>query len=71
MDQQAKAKVARKMASNRKKRLLKAQEALKRANEKIKYFRSKIVAHAFEKTRFKEELERLLRRIQSDLGCSR
>lgn len=57
LERRAKAKTAKKKATDRKKRLLKAHEVLKKADEQIDHFRSKFIAHAFKKTKFMEELK--------------
>lgn len=43
---------------------MKVQEVLRKVEEEIEYFRSKCIAHAFEKTRFMEESKRLSNKVE-------
>lgn len=56
LEKKTKARATNKMFSSQKRRLLKMQEALRRAYEEIDHFYSKCVMHIFEKTKFKEEM---------------
>lgn len=50
-------------ATDSKKRLLRPQEALKRAHEEIEHFFSKCITNIFEKTEFKKEMGKLSKKI--------
>lgn len=56
----------KKKAIDQKKRLLKAQVVLKKAYEKIIHFCSKCIAHIFEKTKLKEKLKKLSKKISQE-----
>lgn len=53
----------KKKATDRRKRLLKVQEALRRVHEEIGHFCSKCVAHIFKKIEFKDISKKLLEKI--------
>lgn len=63
LEQETKFRATNKKATNQKRRLLKVQQALKRAYEDIDHFHLNCTRHILEKTTLQKELKKMLENI--------